>query len=53
MVDVSIIVPFLMHQRTISTTLIQLINQSLQILNIILINDGSQDDSLKIIKIFY
>lgn len=52
MVEVSVIVPFFNASRTIESTLNSVINQSFKNFECLLINDGSQDDSLKIIKSF-
>ena len=52
MVQVSVIVPFFNASRTIKSTLNSIIIQSFKDFECILINDGSEDDSLKIVKTF-
>ncbi len=51
-IDISIIVPVYNAEKYIERCLISLINQSKKNIEIILINDGSSDDSEKIIKKF-
>ena len=50
MVQVSVIVPFFNSSRTIKYTLNSIIRQSFKDFECLLINDGSEDDSLEIVK---
>ena len=52
MVKVSVIVPFYNTHEYIEKCLNTLVNQTLKDIEIILINDGSTDDSGKIAKAF-
>lgn len=52
MIKVSIIVPFYNTQEYIEKCLNSLVNQTLKNIEIILINDGSTDDSVEIAKAF-
>lgn len=52
MVKVSIIVPFYNVEKYIEKCLTSLVNQTLEEIEIILVNDGSKDDSIKIAKDF-
>lgn len=52
MPKVSVIVPFYNVEKYIEKCLSSLINQTLEEIEIILVNDGSQDDSEKIVKQF-
>ena len=52
MIKVSVIVPFYNVEKYIEKCLDSLINQTLEEIEIILVNDGSQDGSFKIAKQF-
>jgi len=52
MPKVSVIVPFYNVEKYIEKCLNTLVNQTLEEIEIILVNDGSQDDSEKIAKQF-
>lgn len=52
MIKVSIIVPFYNVEKYIEKCLTSLINQTLEEIEIILVNDGSKDNSIKIAKEF-
>ena len=49
-IKISVIVPVFNAQNTISKCLDSLINQSLSDIEIICVNDGSSDNSLKILQ---
>ena len=53
MKKVSIIVPFYNVENYIDKCLNSLVNQTLEDIEIILVNDGSKDDSEKIAKKYY
>ena len=52
MVKVSIIVPFYNVEKYIEKCLTSLVNQTLEEIEIILVNDGSKDNSIKVAKDF-
>ncbi len=52
MVKVSIIVPFYNVEKYIEKCLTSLVNQTLEEIEIILVNDGSKDESIKVAKDF-